>query len=184
MANKDDFARFVEIMNAHLGTKHRSVPYNFSNPDDIKQAMVLAIGAYRDYERYCAVLFGLIENFDESVENYETDTWFYSTHDPEKADDLTMQCYDSLKDAIDMFTLAEERAKDNLISGLKMVLSAPQSIQTSVFGIAFDIKSEELSDNIDDLLESFSEVDYCYAIPESFKSFVSHMRYVWAGYLV
>ena len=183
MADKD-FERFIEIMNTRLGMKHRSKPYDLTSADELKQALTLSVGAYRDYWHYSNRIVRILEDFDESVENYETDTWFYMTQAPEKADELTVECYALLKETDLAFSRVEERAKTNLVLGLKYALSTTPDIQTTVFGTSFNIAPDEFDMKIDDLFDTFNEVEYSYAISDSFNSLVEHMKYEWADLII
>ena len=85
----EDFAIFVEAMNTKLGTELRSEPFDLTKVEDLNEAIMLAVGAYCDYSHYHDKLCDLDERFDESLEHYETDTWFYIGQSSDKADDLT-----------------------------------------------------------------------------------------------
>ena len=69
------------------------------------------------------MLYGLNEDFDESLEEYDPDTWFFKG--TEKADILATECVATLDAATMCFRRMEERAKNNLVLVIIAILSAP-----------------------------------------------------------
>jgi hypothetical protein len=90
--NRDVIAK----MNERMGTKHRSSPYDLNSAKDLKEALPLAVAAYRDYRHYSEVLGELMDNFDESLENYDTATWFHMGLASGEPDRLSAECADAL----------------------------------------------------------------------------------------
>ena len=145
---------------------------------------MLAVGAYCDYTHYHNKLCQLDECFDESLEHYETDTWFYIGQGSDKADDLTSQCYNSLEQTCYLFNLIEQRAKQNMIFYIKYVLSSTSDVQKKIFGCVFDIKLKVFDKKIDKLISSFSNLEYQYIITESFEAFKNHIKSEWKDYII
>ena len=42
----------IARINARLGAGHRVKPYDLTKPDDLKQALLVTVAAYRDYRHY------------------------------------------------------------------------------------------------------------------------------------
>ena len=173
-------AKLVENLNAVLGTKHRNKPYNLNNAADLKQALLLAVAAYRDYRHYLETLDGLASDFDESLENYDAASWFYLGQAPEKVDRLAADCVVSLNEASATFDRITERAKDNLAIVLGAALSAPSAAQKSVLGRTYKINPEDMDSEIDELLIMLDEVEYYYPIQENFDALLELMNEQWA----
>jgi hypothetical protein len=156
----------VETLNKNLGTKHRVKPYDLNNPDDLKQALELAVAAYRDYCHYAQVLGGIGEDFDESLENYDVETWLELK--PGQADALSEDCARSIETAWKLFDELKDRAREHFAFILKTVLlSEPASLKT--FGKAYKIEPGKIDKIISDTIDSLDESEYFHPIPENFK---------------
>ena len=158
----------IETMNTHMGTNHRNKPYDLNNPEDLKHALLMAAAAYGDYRQYVNVLFMLIEDFDESLENYDTISWFNLGRATGEVDKLAMDCVKAVHSAADKFEKITVRAREDFVKTLKIVLSLPVEKQIAVLGKAYSIKPEEMDNKIDLLIEIFDEEKYQYKIPDTF----------------
>ena len=179
MFSKED-RKNVEILNAALGTKHRSKPYDLNNAADLKQALTLAVAAYRDYCNYTLVLSGLDEDFDESIEHYDIVSWI--NMGTEKADNLTADCVGSLGITLGLFDELKERAKENFTLLLNAVLSTPPSTQKAVLGQAYKISADEIGYKIAELFDILDEIEYTNPIPENFDIFIKLIDEQWDEY--
>ena len=156
----------VKTLNRNLGTKHRVKPYDLNSPGDLKQALELAVAAYRDYWHYAQVLGGIGEDFDESLEHYDTATWLDLK--PGQTDALSTECARSVDAARKLFDELKERAGERFAFILKTVLlSEPASL--NVFGTAYKIEPGKIDEIIADTIESLDEAEYFHPIPENFK---------------
>ena len=144
-----------------------------SSVSDLKKALTLMVAAYRDYQHYEIELDRLMNDFDESLEEFDPDTWFY--RGTEKADLLATDCVESLSVAAMCFSRITEHAKDNLIFVLKTVLSAKPAVQKSVLGKAYKIEVDELDMKIDSLFDMLDDSEYKPAIPDNFDIFLENM---------
>ena len=150
-----------------------------SSATDLKNALTLSVAAYRDYWHYQNVLWQLDENFDESLEEYDPDTWFF--RGTEKADILAMECVESLQIASTNFGRIKERAKENLELVIKAVLSAPLTVQKSVLGKAYEIKADETDTKLEELFDILDETEYKHAIPDNLDIFLKIMDEVFTS---
>jgi len=153
-----------------------------SSVADLKKALTLTVAAYRDYWHYECVLGQLDEDFDESLEEYDPDTWFFKGK--EKSDTLALECVGALNDAIMSFGRIAERAKDNLVLVFKAVLSAPPAVQKSILGKAYGIKNDEMDAKIEELFEMLYETEYKHAIPDNVNIFLEIVDEVFASFEV
>lgn len=178
---KIENAQLIEKLNMALGTKHRSKPYDLTNPSDLKHALEYAVGAYRDYRHYAAELDNLFESYDESLEHYDPASWFYMGRSSEKTDALSAECAGALNHALQMFEMMTERAKDNCALILKIALTSPPDTQEIVLGRAYNIEVHELDKMIEELFFTLVEVEYDVAIPVNFANFIELMQEMWAS---
>ena len=175
-----DTATIIEAVNKKLGTTHRTEPFDFRRSADLKEALTLAVAAYRDYWHYAGILLNLDERFDESLEHFDIATWVNVALAPEKTDDLAIKCACSLEETLKYFTEIEERAKEHLTSILLVVLTAPKAVQCDVLGNAYDIDPNEIDERLDDLFEAFCKTEYPYTILKSFETFLNVLNEQWA----
>ena len=175
-------ANLIEKLNEILGMSHRSKPYDFNSAVDLKQALFLTVSAYRDYQNYCDVLLELTENFDESLENYDTATWFHLySPTPEKADELASECVTALDKTTSLFSKITDRAKMILVTIIKAALSAPKDKQTAVFGRYYEIKPEDFDTEIKGLFELLDDTPYNYPMEDNLKALLEVMEEMWAA---
>jgi len=172
--------RIIETLNASLGTKHRTKPYNLNNPSDLKHALMIVNGAYRDYWHYKRELMGVSENFDESLKHYDTISWINQGIESEKVDDVAENCAHTVGVAIDAFEKIEPRAREYFIKTLAIALSAPPEVQRAALGRPYYVSDENMEDEIEQLLEILDEAEYQHSIPSNFKILLELMADEWA----
>ena len=129
----------------------REKDYDLTKPKDLKQALTLAVAAWRDYSHYASTLSGLIEKFDESVEHYDTVSWFNMSLAPGNVDNLVTEGKDALNTAVMAFDKLDARAKDHCVMTLKKALAAPAATQKAVLGRAYSIGQDELAACVEEL---------------------------------
>lgn len=173
-------AKYIEILNYYLGMEHRTESFDLTKTEDLKQALQLAVGAYRDYYHYQCTLGSLVEHFDESLEHYDTVSWISMGIAPEKADSLSMECAASLADAYDNFYDIAGNAEDYLSLLLKIILTAPNAVQYDILGGAYEISPNEIEERLDDLYTSLSYADYHHAIPDNLSTFLEVLKEEWS----
>jgi len=173
-------AKYIEVVNHYLGMNHRTESFDLTKTDDLKQAFELAVGAYRDYSHYEGTLGELDEHFDESLEHYDTASWISMGIAPGRADSLAMKCAASLAEAYDNFCKISDKAREYLSVLLKIILTAPDSVQREILGNAFEISPGEINERLDDLYEDLTYIPYQYAIPDSLKDFLELLNKEWS----
>jgi hypothetical protein len=166
----------VKAVNAGLGTKHRTKPYDLNNAEDMKQALELAVAAYRDYWHYAQVLGGLGDDFDESLENYDTAAWLGLK--PEQTDLLSDNCADAIETAWRLFDELKNRAREHFAQMLKAVLTSDH-ISRKVFGKAYKIEPGEIDGHIEGVIDSLDESEYFHPIPENYKLLLQRADELW-----
>jgi len=172
--------RVIETLNAGLGTKHRTKPYNLNSPDDLKHALTMAVGAYRDYYHYKRELLGVAEDFDESLEHYDTITWINQGSESDNADIEAEECVDAVEVAISAFDKIESRARVHFVKTLTMILSASPELQRAVLGRPYYISEENMEAEIEKLIETLDESEYHRSIPKNFELLMEIMADEWA----
>jgi len=172
-------AENIEKINAGLGMRHRSTPYDLTNPDDLAQAFLLTVAACMDYRRYWRKLEGIAEEFDESVEHYDTATWIDMGYAPEKADELAFEAAGTVAETADLFHMLMERGDRNCAAILKVILSASADVQKKVFGTAYAIPANELDAQIEELFEGLDETDVHYEMGKNRDEFLQLMEAKW-----
>jgi len=170
----------IEKINARLGTGHRVKPYDLTNVEDLKQALLVTVAAYRDYVYYRDSLIELSESYDESLEYCDTAAWLDLANAPDKADALIADGDAALNAASDIFEMLSVRAKKNCATVVKAILAAPPEAQNSVFGCAYNIKPKAADAKIEELFEMLGEVEYHHAMPENLNTFLELMKEVWS----
>ena len=152
---------------------------DLTKPEDLKHALTLAVAAWRDYCHYSGTLSVLIESFDESVEHYDTASWFNMSLSPGKVDELTTEGMDALNTASVAFDKLSDRAKDQCVMILKKALDASPETQKVVLGKTYRGEQSELDARIEELFDALLEADYHHAIPENYDEFLLVMDEVW-----
>lgn len=170
----------IKILNKGMKTKHRATPYNLHNPGDLKHALKMAAGAYSDYRHYELELYGISENFDESLENYDAIAWFNQYAESDKTDVVAQKCADAIGTAITAFEEITERAREHFFKTLTIALSAPPEVQRAALGGPYYVSAENMDAEIEKLLEILSEADYQYNIEDNLEALLDIMAGEWA----
>jgi len=153
-----------------------------TNPAELKRVLPLAIAAYRDYWHYTCELALIDEDFDESLEQFDRDTWWSLSLSPEKADDYAVDCIESLNVAVHAFGEITEQAKIALVIVLKAILSLPPEKQNLVWGNAYTIEAEAIEEIIENLLIMLDEVEYRSPIDYNYEAFMKLLQEEWANF--
>jgi len=175
MLNDED-KNIIKSMNTILGTNHRSEPYNLVSDDDLRQALLFAVAEYRDYCNYENIISKLSGDFDESLEHYDTASWFHLGYAPEKADTLALDCVSALNNATSKFYELTKRARGKLDVILKVALSAPTATQNAVLGCEYNIEPQDIDNWIKSLLNMLDETEYHYEMDKNFEMLLDLMK--------
>jgi hypothetical protein len=178
MFNKEK-AGLIEKLNKALGMSHRTKPYDMKKAADLKDALLFAVSAYRDYSHYYFSLVDVDEMFDESLEYYDPASWFYSGNDTEKMDEMAFDAVFALRGAVEAIDKLYERAKEQLVTILKVILFAAPATQKEVLARAYNIEPQDVDTKLDDLLEQYVEVDYIYNMEENRDALLEIMSRRW-----
>jgi hypothetical protein len=178
MFNKEN-RELIEKMNTLMGTKHRALPYDMNNASDLERALLFATAAYRDYSNYRNILLELAENFDESIEHYDTVTWLSFCLKSNEADDIIAESDEALDHAAGMFEILADRAKKHCAMIIRAVLTAPPETQKTVLGSVYDFKPDEIDEKIKELFMSLSEVDYYHNMQQNRDALLETMKELW-----
>jgi hypothetical protein len=173
----------IEKFNAFYGMKHRSTPYDLTNSNDLKQAFLLTVAACMDYRRYWMELTNIEEQFDESIEYYDTATWINMGLSPENADELAFETTGLLRATTDSFYTLMERGERNCAVILKAILSATANAQKAVWGKSYSIPEGTLDDEIKALFEGLDEVETHYNMEKNRDEFLALMEAKWGNYV-
>jgi HD-GYP domain-containing protein (c-di-GMP phosphodiesterase class II) len=174
-----DSARHIKILNKYLGMEHRIEKHNLMETSELKAALEYAVAAYLDYDHYRNTLGSLVENFDESVEYFDTATWVNMTRANENADDLVMDCVNSLSETHDYFDDLAEQAEMHLSSMLKITLTAPTAAQLEILGKSFDIAPSDIDNWLEGLFVALTYVNHHHSIPDNYNEFLAVINAGW-----
>lgn len=67
--------RLVKELNEIMGTRCRTKPYDFNDPDDFAEALAMVTGEYVDFLHCWFEIDNLIEHLDESIETFYPAEW-------------------------------------------------------------------------------------------------------------
>jgi tetratricopeptide (TPR) repeat protein len=161
-----------------------NVNAKLKNTAELKRVLPLTVAAYRDYRHYWGELGLLAEDFDESLEHFDSTTWYNMILARKETDDYAMNCITALNESIRAFDEIMEQAAEGLTILLKAILSLPPEKQIQVFERAFKIEPQQLDEVIEQMFEAFDEVEYRYAVPENYEDFLKLIDEVWEEYNV
>jgi hypothetical protein len=145
----------------------------------LSDALLVTVASYRDYSHYRNVMLGVYDDFDETLEYCDTESWLNLERSPHKVDALISQCEFSLATVTDQFSALADRAKATLIKVLKVALKTRPSTQKKILGQAYSFAPGELNNKIIDLFDALDEVEYCSPMPENMAIFKATMKAVW-----
>ncbi|MDR1640381.1 MAG: hypothetical protein LBC41_01040 [Clostridiales bacterium] len=169
----------MKKLDMRLGEGHRVRPYDLTNAADLNQALLVAVAAYRDYWHYRNVMLETYEDFDETLEYVDTESWLNLDKYPHDVDDLVSQCDSSLNIVIEHFSILADRAKSNCVKVLRAALKARPATQKKVLGQAYRLDPNEMDEKIEDLFEMLDEEDYFRAMPDNLLAFQNLMKEMW-----
>lgn len=150
-----------------------NVPYDFSNPQELKDALLHAAEAYVEYSRCWAKSENLLEDFDETLENSDFPSWLLMSAGPEGVDKLTYDAAAALRAASDLVSLVMDRAQANLAVVLRAILAATPEVQMTVWGAAYNNSEKERDDLLGELFDAFAEEGHADSDEEALPAFLS-----------
>jgi len=173
--DKEDVMK-IKILNENLGMKHRHKPMDFNNAEDLCEYLKFKSCAFLDYLNYYGELNNLLERYDESIEYYDTATWFNLTVDTKKADKLLLESYAALSQAENVFYKLSDKAEKECREALTIVLKSKKSLQKSLLGFEYDLNDEIIKKIINGVFEEPEGIEYHYNMESSFENFTQHVN--------
>jgi hypothetical protein len=155
-----------------------------TNVTELKRVLPLVVAAYRDYRRYWSELALLADNFDESLEHFDTTTWYNMILRRDDTDDYAINCIAALNETIHTFAEIMEQAEKGLTFLLKTIIALPPEKQKRIFDRAFKIEPQQADEAIEQMFTMFDEVIYKYSVPENYEDFLNLIDDVWEDYAV
>lgn len=134
----------VEKLNQVMGTRYRTTPYNFKNPDDFAQALTMVTAEYIDFSYYWGEVGNVIEHLDESVETFYPAQWqkLVLGETTQKDIEHAVNKLHAAHNALDkLMEKAENQCQKIWFSALT---SAPDEVLQKVCGEAFRAEPEQL----------------------------------------
>ena len=164
--------KIIEALNEVLGTKYRTIPYDFKNPNDVVEAIKMLTAEYCDYAYYWSTLNSIEEALDETVEVFSPAAWANiglkgSTNN--KTLDMAIK---NLRKTTDLLSELMESAEIKCREVWKIALNYPSDEVITYF-----FESNKRFDNVlidkvlDNLFEIFVTIVYDGVIETSAKNF-------------
>ncbi len=164
----------IEIMNAGMGTNHRAKPYDFKNVNDINDAFKLSVCEFLDYKEYWGILSEVDENFDESIEYYDSTNWINMSIGEEIDDKLLKQALKSLRTTESVFYKLYQRSEQRCRKMFDIVLKSEEKIQLQILGYYYKYDESLIDEVFDD--EGIFSLEYIYNMEEAYESFVAYIN--------
>lgn len=169
--NKEDREK-IEILNASSGLAHRVTPYDFKKDEDIIEATTMATAEYVDYAYYWSQINDVLENFDESLEYFDTASWINIALNGAAYDKLSDLAYKSLHKTEDYFSKLLDQAEEKCINMWRIVFfNSNAKVIKHFFGKSIKFDAEVIESIFEDFYEVVSETRYAYSIEANVKNF-------------
>ena len=172
--NKEEREK-VEELNFTLGSKHRTKPYDFKNPDDIIEATVMATAEYCDMAYYWSTIENILDELDESLETFYPEEWVKHSKTNNKyfnqADCHLEKASDALNELMDQ---AEEKCKEmwNIA-----IFNSSNEVMKYFFEEEMIIKKEIINFILNEkLIEVYGDIDYNGIVVDSAKMFAKVLK--------
>jgi len=173
--NKEDVNK-IKILNDYLGMQHRHKPMDLNNAKDLCEHLKYKSCAFLDYTNYYGELNNLLEKYDESMEYYDTASWFNLPQDTGEVDGLLKESYMALSHAENMFDELSNRAMQECEEVLIIVLKAKKDLQKYILGVEYSLRQETLKKVIEAVFEDPEQIEYHYNMEDTFESFIKHVN--------
>lgn len=174
--DKEDVKK-IKILNDNFGMEHRYKPRDMNNKKDLWEYLQYKSCAFLDYLNYYAELNSLLERYDESLEHYDTVTWFDLSEEGE-GDEMLREGYRALSQAESLFYELSNRAEKECAEALTIILQAKKHIQKHVLGAEYELEDEAIKEVIEAVFEGAYEMDYHYNMERAFEEFIKHVNAV------
>lgn len=169
-----DERQIIEHMNEHLGTKHRSKPYDWNNDHDLKAYFMMLVASYMDYKKYWDIVDDLCEELDESMELYDPLTWFSTKVEGFTGDKIIQKAHKQLVSAEGHLYDLYDRAETELKTLIQLIMQKPAETQRFIWKESFEFDDNKL----DALFEALMDAPHTYTVDESYDMLCSYMQKV------
>lgn len=120
-----------------------------NNPSEARQALRKVACAYMDFYEYWIKLSDLEERYDESIEQYDLESWLtgLSVHNEgndEEPSSLIDDANSYLRETTDSFNSLLSNAREGCKGILRSILQLPESIASEALGFSIIILPEKL----------------------------------------
>ena len=159
---------------------HRAKPYDFKNVNDINEAFKMSVCEFFDYKEYWGILSELDENFDESIEYYDTTNWLNISIGDKIDDKLLKQAIKSINDAEGVFYKLYQRSEQKCRKMLDIVIRSDEKIQMQILGHYYKYDESMIEEIFDD--EGIFSLEYIYNMEEAYESFIRYINEMLSKY--
>lgn len=174
--NKEDREN-IEILNAYSGLSHRVAPYDFKKDEDIIEATTMATAEYVDYAYYWGQINDVLENFDESLEYFDTASWINIGLKGTANDKLSDLAYKSLDKTEGYFSKLLNQAEEKCVHMWRIVFfNSNAKVIKHFFGKSVRFDAEIIESIFEDFYEVVNETKYAYSIEANVKNFCKTLR--------
>lgn len=171
--NKDSIKR-LEIINAGMGTEHRTKPYDFKNANDLNEAFKFSVCEFLDYKEYWGRLSDVDENFDESVEYYDPTNWVNMSIGEEIDDKLLKQAINSISKAERAFYKLFQRSEEKCKKIFEIVLKSDEKIQLKILGNFYNYDDSIIEEVFND--DEIFSLEYIYNMEDAYENFIRYIN--------
>lgn len=146
---------------------------------DLEHVLKYAVAAFRDFDEYYGILCELEGDFDESLEHFDTQSW-YGLFIPEyKCDRLYLECIDALETATMKLDMLTERSKEQLSLIMKVILTSNEAVQEEILGCAANVGPVGIDAWLEEFFNMYLETDdyeYDYHIEKNYEAFLKAIK--------
>lgn len=165
----------IELLNAALGTRYRSRPYDMNNPDDVAHMVTYVTGEFMDLCHYSSEIGSLLEHLDESIETYYPAEWIAADLkiDDVETDIPIRKAYFQLCATEDNIIKARDEAAARCKEIWRLFLANPlysDKVQKVVDVEKIPVPDMKLLNEID-IIELAIDIDWPYTVERSAKQF-------------
>ncbi len=120
-----------------------------NNPNDARQALCKVVCAYMDFYEYWLKLTNLEERYDESIEQYDLETWLtglsvYNEVSSKGQKTGLDEANSLLRETTNSFSSLLSNSREGCKSTLQSILQLPQEIASAALGFSVSIPSVKL----------------------------------------
>ena len=199
-----DASEFMSIMGAFTKADDRGKPFDPNSVADLKQALMLAVAAYRIPNHYysetndriksdnksdtfCDIMDNLdydaerdANSEDEDADDFESATWEDVFATIAEIQAFSKQYTDNMAKALTAFEKLSETYSGHLSMLLKVILTSPNDVQREILGNAYYISPKIIDDKLKELLTAADDREPYDTMDDSLKAFIKTLNEKWA----